>query len=933
MNIELLTLSKVTSISGDSGNFTVNIKQYPRFVDMDKCIACGACAEKCPAKTTDTFNQGLAKRKAIYVPYAQAVPLKYAIDKNRCIYFTKGKCRACEKFCPTNAIKLDDVEKDVTLNVGSVILTAGFTPFNPDRFDNYQHAKFPNVVTSMEFERILSAGGPFGGHVHRLSDGKDAKKIAWLQCVGSRDLNRCDNEYCSSVCCMYAIKESIIAKEHLGPEFEPTIFFMDMRTHGKDFEKYYERAKSEGVRFIRSRVHTITEVDETGTLNLAYVTEEGQRIAEDFDMVVLSVGMEPAASAIEAANTLGIDLNSYNFVKTSDTTPISTSKEGIFVAGAFQGPKDIPQSVVEASAAACMAGISLSSARGSLVKEKTFPDELATSDEKPKVGVFVCNCGINIGGIADVPAIAEYAKELGNVVYTEEPLFACSQDAQDKMVDVIRKQKLNRIVVAACTPRTHEPLFQETIRNAGLNPYLFEMANIRNQCTWVHSGEKEKATDKAKDLVRMAVNRASLLEAIPSLSVDVNKSALIIGGGIAGMTAALSIADQGFPVTIIEKSSALGGSARDVHTTWNGEDVQLFLKDVIERTMNHPQVTVLTDAQITDASGFVGNFETQVKAGSDTKEIKHGVTIVATGGQATGTGEYLYGKNPAVTRWHDIENNPEKLQGAESVVFIQCVGSRDDNRPYCSRICCTTSVKQAISIKENQPDTNVFILYRDIRTFGEREVLYKKAREKGVIFIRYSLDKKPVVTETKDGLEVKVFDPVLQQNIAIHADLVNLATAIEPCPNEDIAAFYKVPINAEKFFMEAHAKLRPVDFASDGLFVCGLAHYPKSTEESIAQAMAAAGRAVTVLAKNSIQISPLVSEVNRDLCIGCGLCTEVCPFGAIILEDVEGKGFKAKNISASCKGCGLCASSCPKKAIDMLHFKDDQILAAVCTAV
>lgn len=936
MNIELLTLSKITSISGDSGNFTVTLKQSPRFVDMDKCIACGACAEKCPAKTTDTFNQGLAKRKAIYVPYAQAVPLKYAIDKDRCIYFQKGKCRACEKFCPTDAIKLDDVEKNITLNVGSVILTAGFTPFNPDKLDNFQHAKFPNVVTSMEFERILSAGGPFGGHIKRLSDGMEPKKIAWLQCVGSRDLNRCDNEYCSSVCCMYAIKESLIAKEHLGPEFNPTIFFMDMRTHGKDFEKYYERAKSQGVRFIRSRVHTITEIDKSGTLNLVYATEDSNRIAEDFDMVVLSVGMEPAASAIEAANTLGIELNSYKFVKTLNITPVSTSREGIFVAGAFQGPKDIPQSVVEASAAACMAGINLSSVRGSLVKEKTFPDELAVSEEKPRIGVFVCNCGINIGGIADVPAVAAYAKELGNVVHTEEPLFACSQDAQEKMVEVIREQKLNRIVVAACTPRTHEPLFQETIRNAGLNPYLFEMANIRNQCTWVHSGEKEKTTEKAKDLVRMAVNRAGLLEPIPSMSVEVNKSALIIGGGVAGMTAALGIANQGFPATIVEKSSVLGGSARDVHNTWNGEDVQQYLKRLIGRITSHPQITVLTDAQLIDASGFVGNFETRVKtgkAGSDTHTIKHGVTVMATGGQATGTSEYLYGKNPAVTRWHDIENHPEKLNGAESVVFIQCVGSRDDKRPYCSRICCTASVKQAISIKEKQPETNVFILYRDIRTFGEREILYKKAREKGVIFIRYSLGKKPVVTETKDGLEVEVFDPILQKNIAIYADLVNLATAIEPCPNEDIAALYKVPVNAEKFFMEAHAKLRPVDFASDGLFVCGLAHYPKSTEESIAQAMAAAGRAVTVLARSSIQISPLVSQVNRDLCIGCGLCTEICPFGAIIQEDVEGKGFKAKNISASCKGCGLCASSCPKKAIDMLHFRDNQILAAVCAAV
>jgi len=928
----LITLSKVTSITGEEGNFTVTVKKYPRYVDMDACIACGTCAEKCPAKVVDEFNEGLAKRKAIYVPYAQAVPLKYAIDRDNCIYFQKGRCRACEKFCPTKAIRFDDVETDITLQVGSVILTAGFTPFNPAKFDNYQHARFPNVVTSMEFERILSAGGPFAGHVKRLSDGVEPKKIAWLQCVGSRDMNRCDNPYCSSVCCMYAIKESVIAKEHLGKDFQPTIFYMDMRTHGKDFEKYYDRAREEGVRFIRSRVHTITEVDASGTLNLAYVSDTGKRVEEEFDMVVLSVGMEPAQSGIDAANILGIELNPYRFVKTADTSPVSTSRKGIYVAGSLQGCKDIPQSVVEASAAACQASVSLSSARGTLVRDKIFPAELHVAADTPRIGVFVCNCGINIGGIADVPAVAAYAKTLPHVAYVEEDLFACSQDTQEKMVDVIKKEKLNRIVVAACTPRTHEPLFQETIRNAGLNAYLFEMANIRNQCTWVHSQEKDKATAKAKDLVRMAISRASLLEPIPDLSVPVSKTALVIGGGIAGMTAALSLANQGFSATIVEKSGILGGAALDVLHTWKGEDVPSYLNDLIRDVSANSNITVLLNAEVIDASGFVGNFETKVRRNDSIQTILHGATIIATGGKAARVDEYGYGKNPRITRWHDLENNPEMLADANSVVFIQCVGSRDENRPYCSRICCTTSMMQAIAIREKSPDTSVFILYRDIRTFGERELLYKKARELGVVFIQYSLDKKPVVTETPDGLLVDVFDPVLQQPLQIQADLVNLATAIESAPNEDIAGFYKLPLNAEKFFMEAHAKLRPVDFASDGIFVCGLAHYPKPIDESIAQAMAAAGRAATVLSKTAISVSPLVSKVDTGKCIGCGLCAEVCPFGAIILEDADGKGYRAKNISASCKGCGLCAASCPQKAIEMLHFKDEQILAAVCAA-
>ncbi len=931
MNIELLTLSKVTGIEGEEGNFKVFIKKSPRYVRMDKCIACGACAEKCPSKTPDEYNANLSNRKAIYVPYPQAVPLKYAIDADKCIYFKKGKCKACEKLCPTMAINFDDKEEDIILNVGSVVLTAGFQPFDTSKFDTYQYGKFPNVVTSLEFERILSAGGPAAGHVKRPSDKKVPSKIAWLQCVGSRDLNRCDNEYCSSVCCMYAIKESMIAKEHIGQGFEATIFYMDIRTHGKDFEKYYERAKKEGLRFIRSRVHTIAEADKTGTLKLAYVTDEGEKKEEDFDMVVLSVGMEPADSAVEAARKLDIALDDYKFVKTDSLSPVSTSRPGIYVAGVIQGCKDIPQSVVEASAAACSASISLAPARGSSVKEKVFPTENDVAGQDPRIGVFVCNCGVNIGGIADVPAIAEYARGLPSVAHVQENLFTCSQDTQEKMVELIKEHKLNRIVVAACTPRTHEPLFQETIQNAGLNPYLFEMANIRNQCTWCHSEEKERATDKAKDLVRMAVARVALLEPIPALSVGVNKSTLVLGGGVAGMTSAISLADQGFPVTIVEKSSALGGAAKEVSKTWDGKDVNAFVSGLCAKIENHPDIKVILNSEVVNAAGFVGNFETTIKTVEGTFTVNHGATIIATGGKAAETEEYLYGKNPKVTLWHDIEHDPERLKYANNIVFIQCVGSRDEARPYCSRICCTTSVMQAIFIKEQRPDANVFILYRDMRTYGEKEVLYKRAREKGVVFIRYARDNKPKVTEASDGsLSVEVFDPILQQNLLIKADILNLKTAIEPSINEQIASFYKVPLNEEKFFMEAHAKLRPVDFASDGLYVCGLAHYPKPIDESIEQAMAAAARAATVLSKPSIMVSPLVSQVNAEVCIGCGLCAEVCAFGAIVLEEVGAKGKRAKNIPASCKGCGLCAASCPQKAIDMLHFRHSQLEASIC---
>ena len=847
------------------------------------------------------------------------------------------ECYQCVAVCEAEAVTLEthtQQEETTTINVGSVVLAPGFQPFDPSKFDNYNYANHPNVITSTEFERILSATGPFMGHLTRISDKKEPKKIAWFQCVGSRDLNRCDNPYCSSVCCMYAVKEAVIAKEHADYDLDCAIFFMDMRTPGKDFEKYYNDAKDKhGVRFIRSRVHTIDRVPETHDLEVRYVTESGEEKKEIFNMIVLSVGMQISPETIDLANNLGIDLTQGNFCETKNFKPFETSRDGIFVCGAFQGPKDIPESVMEASAAACSAGVNLAPARGSLVKEKAFPDETDIAGQEPRIGVFVCNCGINIGGIADVPAIVEYAKGLPNVAYVGENLFTCSQDTQKQMAEVIREQSLNRIVVAACTPRTHEVLFQETIRNAGLNEYLFDMANIRNQCTWVHSDNKERATQKSKDLVRMAVARASLLEPIPDISVDVNPSALIIGGGVAGMTTALGFAEQGFPAIIVEKSSILGGAARDLSKTWKGRDIQPYLSELVDKVEQHSDIQVLRNAEVVGASGFVGNFETQVAVGDQIKTVEHGVVMVATGGTAADTEEYLYGKNPRVTRWHDLEHDPEKLKDAEIVVFIQCVGSRDENRPYCSRICCTASILQAISIKQSNPDTKVFILYRDIRTYGEKEYLYKKARELGVVFVRYSLDNKPKVTEIDNGLQVDVFDPILQKNLRIQADYVNLATAIEPAQNQKISEFYKIPLNAENFFMEAHAKLRPVEFANDGIFLCGLAHYPKALEESISQAMAATSRAVTVLAKGSVQISPLVSQVDAEKCIGCGLCAEVCAFNAILLEEIEGKGYRAKNISASCKGCGLCASSCPQQAIDMLHFRDRQIVASICAAV
>lgn len=891
-----------------------------------------------------------------------------------------SECYQCVDACLAKAVDHSQQARTLTLNVGAIIASSGFKAFDPSRFDTYNYAGHPNVLTALEFERFLSAGGPTRGHVVRPSElqreariesaekelerlreqsgaenvGKieklraqiaemrklqthePPKRIAWLQCVGSRNVNQCDNGYCSGVCCMYAIKEAVIAREHAKGDLDAAIFFMDMRTFGKEFEQYYTRAENNGVRFIRSRVHSVQPVPGSDNLQISYVTESGEMKVEEFDLVVLSVGLESSPDAADIAAKIGFDLDHYRFAKTSSFAPVEASSPGIYVCGVLQGPKDIPLSVMEASAAAGAAASKLAEARNTLVREKTFPQERDVSSEPLRIGVFVCNCGINIGSVVRVPEVVEYAKTLPNVVYVQENLFSCSQDAQDRLVQVIKEQNLNRVVVSACSPRTHEPLFQETLRNSGLNKYLFEQANIRDQCSWVHAAEPEEATAKAKDLVRMAVSRAQLIEPLPMPSVPVTPAALVIGGGVAGMVSALTLAEQGFEACIVEAKEKLGGQALHLHRTWKGENVPEFVSELVRKVENNEKIRVFLNSSIKQTSGYIGNFRTTVASNGQESEIAHGATILATGAQPLVPEEYLYGKNSRVFRWHELDDARETdtVKNARRAVFIQCVGSREEGRPHCSRICCTFSVQKAVELKTRNPETDVYVIYRDIRTYGEREDLYREARKLGVIFIRYDLENKPVVTETAEGkLEVSVIDHVLRRPIVIRPDFITLATAIHTEGAQELGQLFKVPLSQDKFFLEVHMKLRPVDFATDGIFVCGLAHYPKPIDESIAQAQAAAARAATVLARKSIEVEGVVSSVDESLCRGCGKCVEVCPYGAPHLVEKEG-GILVSNIQeALCKGCGACAVACPTGAASIRHFNDREVLAMVDAAL
>ncbi|MGB9712746.1 MAG: FAD-dependent oxidoreductase [Dissulfurimicrobium sp.] len=936
LNINLLTLSELISLDGEPGDFKAVVRQHPRYVDTTKCIACGLCAEKCPKKTKNGFNMGLSERKAVYLMYPQAVPLKYAIDPDECIWLKRpGRCGACANVCPAGAINFDDVPKDHVFEVGSVVLALGFSLFDPSGLDFTGYRRIPNVVTAMEFERLLSPSGPCLGRMERPSDGKEPRRIAWLQCVGSRDTNRACRGYCSSVCCMYAIKQALIAREHAGGALDAHIFFMDIRTHGKGFEAYYNRAVQEGVRFHRSKVHSVIPADE-GTLLIRYADEAGRMCEEEFDLVVLSVGMELNHEAVALIDRLGVGFNKDGFVLTSPFSPVSTSRPGVFVCGAAQEPKDIPQSVMEASAAALEAGRLLSPARWTETKAKEFPPERNVRPEPPRIGVFVCHCGINIASVVDVKAVTEYARGLPGVVFAQDNLFTCSQDTINQMAETIRRERLNRVVVASCSPRTHEPLFQETLREAGINKHLFEMANIRDQDSWVHRDEPQKATRKAMDLVRMAVAKVRGDGPLPYSSVPVTKSALVVGAGVAGMTAAVAIADQGFKVFIVERKDRLGGHARKFYRTWQGFEVQPYLEELAKTVSSHPNIELHLKSTVTEAFGSVGRFKTSLSDGS---VIEHGVAIIAIGGESfkprEGKWNYLYGRHPAVHTLLELDRRfiaaDEGLNGLSQAVFIHCVGSRVPERPYCSRVCCTHAIDQALKLKELNPEMAIFMLYRDIRTYGMRERLYEEARAKGIIFVRYDLDHLPEVSDDGGRLVVKAHDMILDRPVMFHPDLLVLASGVVPRDDAGgLAGFFKCAMDQDGFLLEAHMKLRPVDFATEGVFLAGLCHYPKPMDESIAQAKAAAARAVTILSRDAVSVESMTAYVDTAKCTGCAVCTQICPYAAINIDQDTGRAVVDIGL---CKGCGACAASCRSGAVSVKNLGNEQIMAAIESAM
>ncbi len=923
-NIELLPLTNIEAVEGDAGDFVVTLRINPRGVKEERCIGCGLCSQVCPVEVGSEFEEGMATRKAIYLRHPLAMPNSYVIDWENCT-----QCGLCVERCPTDAIDLSAEEGIRRLEAGAIILTTGFEEFDPRPWTQYGYKRYPNVITSIELERMLSPSGPYAGRLIRPSDGEAPRSMALLQCIGSRTKER---DYCSSACCMYALKEAMLAKER-NPQLDVHIFFMDMRAFGKGYHRYYQRAiKDFGINFNRCRIPNLKQDPETKNLILLAQGEDGGIERQEFQLVVLSVGQVPSPQFEELSHILGIEPGRWGFVSTREFSPVNTSREGIYVCGSASAPKDIADTIVEAGAAACQAS-KLLSPPPNLIGPKAYPPEIDVSEEEARVAIFLCHCGEEISSAVNMEEMTKFAQGLPGVVCVENFRYLCLKDDLEGLKRRVKDEKANRVVVAACSAFPYHGLFVEAIRDVGLNPSLLEIVDLREQLSRVHPDRQQAATEKGKRLLAIALEKVKGQEPLPITSQGMEHRALIIGGGLAGLTAALSLAEQGFECHLVERETGFGGNLRHIYTTLEGGDPQALLQELTKKIEENRLIHLHQETEVVAASGHAGDFEATLRdKDANIDSIKVGAIIIATGGQQSEPKEYLYGESERVITQRELERRLVlgELDDMRSIVMIQCVGSRDEERPYCSRICCSQALKNVLGLKGKNPEIDVLVCYRDIMSYGFREEYYSQAREKGVVFIRYEPDHKPEVKMEGDRLVVEVIDPTLGGRLRIEPDLVVLSPAIVPNEDGTLANMLGLELTEDGFFQEAEVKFRPVDLLSEGVYVCGLAHSPRDMTETIAQAQAAAQRAASLLCRERLESGRVVSQVNERRCSGCELCISACPYGARVKDEERGVVVV---IEVLCQGCGACAAICPNGAAKLRGFTEKQVFSMVDAAV
>jgi len=931
-NIEIIPYAEVIGLEGEVGAFTARVRHKPRYVSVERCNNCGLCASACPVERPEVVagyqvagwrsrepgdsNLQPAASKAIYCPPSRTVPLAYVVDMDCCTC-----CGRCVDVCPAGAIDLEMRPVESEVQVGVVILSPGFAPFDAWLKGEYGFGHYDNVLSGIQFERMVSLAGPTGARILRPSDGRLPRRIAFIQCVGSRDVS-IDRGYCSSVCCMYTAKQVGIAKT-LEPGLDITVFFMDIRAHGKDFDAYFEEVESlPGVTYRRSMVSSVHQLQQSRNLLVNYVAEDGSPCEEEFDMVVLAVGLGPPQSVQELARDLGVELNSYGFGLTVPLSPTRSSRPGVFVGGSFREPKDIPETVVEASAAAAGAARLLPAGHAD-APARPQVEWRDVSEEWPRVGVFLCDRRGELAEAMDLEAVAAHAQALRDVELARVLGGGLDREGLDVISQVVREENLNRVVLAGCTAPRSQAALQEMMEAAGLSPNLMQQVNLRGEVAWAHAVGRDEATAKAQELVEMAVAGVVHRQPFHASVEELGRRVLVVGGGLAGMTAALTLADMGHPVDLVERSDALGGQLRRLADVWGGGDPRQLLESLIEQVGGQPRIRVWMETEVAQVTGRLGRFQAVLAPPDGPVEEKYGAVIVATGGQEALPTEYLYGQDPRVITQRELAaqlaDQPTNQLSTHppNIVMIQCVGSREPGRPYCSRICCTRAVVNALAIKERDPDACVYVLYREMRTYGFREDAYREAREKGVVFLRYDLEHKPRVTAGDGGLHVQVTDLLTGQEVTLPADLLVLGNGIAPNDNRALAESLGVELDANGFFREEHPKMRPLDLARRGVFVCGLAHSPRAVDETIVMAEGAAMRAASLLAPGRAEARRTVAQVNTRLCSACGLCVETCPYGARVLE--PGDPY-AEVIETVCQGCGVCVAVCPNGASQQVGF-------------